>query len=116
MSNEANQNAINKLRQESELYSSLLRLKGNADFKKLVLQGYLVDECVKLISKSVKQSSDQALEAARATAYFDSWFNNLELALASSNEEYLEYSRNPETYFGDSTYVDDGRTLSVTAS
>lgn len=114
MSIEDNQNAINKLRQEAELYTALVRLKSNPDFKKLILQTYLIDECVKSVTKSVAENSDKYLELAKSTAHFSKWLESLELTLSSSYEEYGIYTRDPEHYFGD--YTDDGRTLNVTAN
>lgn len=43
------QDSITSYRKDAELADSLNRLKGNRDFRKLVLEGYFKDEAVRLV-------------------------------------------------------------------
>jgi len=65
------ENNIKEARAIVELSNSLDRLKGNRDFKKLILEGYFRDEAVRLVHLKVDPSMQTAERQASVVSQID---------------------------------------------
>lgn len=115
---------IEDLRVKAEQYKAYTRLMANSDFKLLILDMFMVQQCAASARKSAKDTlfetgsrNDYWLNEAQAAGYLEAWLERKGSELESASYAYAQYVADPESYVSDNTEISVGEgTLNVTRS
>ena len=103
---------IEDLRVKAEQYKAYTRLMANSDFKLLILDMFMVQQCAASARKSAKDTlfatgsrNDYWLNEAQAAGYLEAWLERKGSELESASYAYAQYVADPESYVSDNTEI-----------
>lgn len=99
---------IQELRTKASQYEAYKRLVVNPDFKLIIRDLFMVQQCSSNVRKSTQQSEDAdkyLLREAQAAGYLEGWLQRVGNELSSASYAMAQYDSDPESYLSDNTEI-----------
>lgn len=105
-----------------KLYKSYLNLLNNKDFKKVIIEGYIKDESVRLVKNSnmfTKKSTPDTIawskeqdklieDNIKAISYFNDFLQGIELRYERITNDFMSYKETVNKLKQESSLIEDG--------